>query len=432
MKKTKILQGAWRKGGLHSHTLWSDGRSLPERAIAAVIKNGFDFWCISEHCCFPDNPDAWREVCRDEGPWPPNLTDEEFAAAQNIVPGYPEVKPSNPWKKLARLMTFREMCKAFNKPDKFLLIPGSEFTPWLGVCPDGRNYCVHANWLNIPQSADLPPVKSPTAMLDKFYAAYQEAAGKSRRESCFMLNHPFWPYFDILSTDMHTRPEIFLAEICNGGPNYPAPDAMPSMEQWWDGANSFRIAKGMPCIYGTASDDTHFYDDDRAAHCHGGLNGGFVVIHLPGHMTANRIMRALKNGDFYASTGVFFDSIVMDYEHGLLKVKVRRTSGAKKCHIRFNGTKRGFDRTITTRFIPYETNHEFDRDVPVYSADVGQILAEKDGWTAEYKLAPDDMYVRATAVIDVPHERRNDVPDRYYPKYLTAWTQPMISEYPVK
>ena len=241
-----------------------------------------------------------------------------------------------------------------------------------------------------------------------------------------MLNHPFWPFFEVLSTDLHTRPEIILAEICNGGPDYNVPDAVPGIEKWWDGANSFRIANGMPCVYGTASDDAHYYDDERVGRFIGGLDCGFVVVHLPGHMTANRIMRALKNGEFYASSGAYFDSIVMDYEHGILKVKVRKTPGAKKCHIRFNGTKRNFDRKIRTQFISCEENHVFDRDVPIYSEDVGQILAEKDGWTAEYRLSPDDLYVRATAVLDVPHGRQDALVDRIYPNCLTAWTQPMI------
>lgn len=227
---------------------------------------------------------------------------------------------------------------------------------------------------------------------------------------------------------MHTRPEIILAEICNGSPNYPMPDAMPGCESWWDGANSFRIANEMPCIYGVASDDSHYYDEERAASCLGGVGGGFIVVHLPGHMTADRLMRAVKNGDFYASSGAYFDSIIMDYERGVLKVKVRKTDGAKKCHIRFNGTKRGFDRTIKQRFIPFEGNPQFDRDVPVYSEDVGKILAETDGWTAEYKLAPDDLYVRATAVLAVKSIRRNLPPDRCYPAHLTAWTQPMIQK----
>lgn len=185
MQKNKILQGAWRKGGLHSHTLWSDGRSLPEKAIDTVKKAGFHFWCVTDHSCFPDTRDTWREVCLEEGPWPPRLTHQEYESAQNIVPGYPKTKTSGPWAKLAKLMTFQEMSRAFNEPDKFLLIPGSEFTPWLGICSDGRNYCVHANWLNIPVAADIPPEKSPTVMLDKFYDAYVREAAKTRRETCF-------------------------------------------------------------------------------------------------------------------------------------------------------------------------------------------------------------------------------------------------------
>ena len=36
MKKVKIMEGCWKKGGLHAHTLWSDGRSLNSNDLAKL------------------------------------------------------------------------------------------------------------------------------------------------------------------------------------------------------------------------------------------------------------------------------------------------------------------------------------------------------------------------------------------------------------
>jgi len=47
---------------LHMHTHWSDGRALPEQAVAAYRNAGYDFISISDHNRFQDNPDKWMAV----------------------------------------------------------------------------------------------------------------------------------------------------------------------------------------------------------------------------------------------------------------------------------------------------------------------------------------------------------------------------------
>ena len=39
----------WYRGMLHMHTLWSDGRALPEQAVAAYKDAGYDFISITDH-----------------------------------------------------------------------------------------------------------------------------------------------------------------------------------------------------------------------------------------------------------------------------------------------------------------------------------------------------------------------------------------------
>ena len=52
----------WYRGMLHMHSHWSDGRALPEQAVAAYKDVGYDFIALSDHNRFQDNPDKWMAV----------------------------------------------------------------------------------------------------------------------------------------------------------------------------------------------------------------------------------------------------------------------------------------------------------------------------------------------------------------------------------
>ena len=72
MKPCSPRDARWRRGMLHMHTLWSDGRALPEQAVAAYKAAGYDFIAISDHNRFQDDPDRWVPVGDGtETGWPP-------------------------------------------------------------------------------------------------------------------------------------------------------------------------------------------------------------------------------------------------------------------------------------------------------------------------------------------------------------------------
>ena len=52
----------WYRGMLHMHSHWSDGRALPEQAVAAYKDAGYNFIALSDHNRFQDNPDKWMAV----------------------------------------------------------------------------------------------------------------------------------------------------------------------------------------------------------------------------------------------------------------------------------------------------------------------------------------------------------------------------------
>ena len=64
----------WRKGAVHTHSLWSDGRSLPEVAVQTYKNLGYDFMCLSDHNIFQEDDNVWLHVTSPLGAWPGNLT----------------------------------------------------------------------------------------------------------------------------------------------------------------------------------------------------------------------------------------------------------------------------------------------------------------------------------------------------------------------
>ena len=70
----------WKKGALHTHTFWSDGKSLPETAIHTYRDElKFDFVCITDHNIFPEEKDLWFPVIDQKFDlWPPLLYDRDI------------------------------------------------------------------------------------------------------------------------------------------------------------------------------------------------------------------------------------------------------------------------------------------------------------------------------------------------------------------
>lgn len=60
------------------------------------------------------------------------------------------------------------------------------------------------------------------------------------------------------------------------------------------------------------------------------------------------------------------------------------------------------------------------RNLPVFSDAIGRVAAVVEGEEAAYRLAPDDLFVRACITADRPVENRKV----FQPPFQTAWTQP--------
>ena len=117
----------WYRGMIHAHTCWSDGRALPEQAVAAYKNGGYDFFSITDHNRIGSDPNRWMEVAPLSGGWPPKTIEpsvfEAFKAA------FPDAKWRERGGKVeVRVSTMAEIAARFNEPGKFLFMPGCEVT----------------------------------------------------------------------------------------------------------------------------------------------------------------------------------------------------------------------------------------------------------------------------------------------------------------
>ena len=400
----------WRKGAIHTHSLWSDGRSLPEVAVQTYKNLGYDFMCLSDHNIFQEDDNVWLHVTSPLGAWPGNLTPKEYKYAQNFVPGKLTVKQVGA-RTFVKLRTYKELCRMFNEEDKFVMVPGEEITT--GV----TQYQTHFNVFNVEENLNFSKgskCKTTDEVLKKNYAVYKKAAARAPGKSFFMVNHPFWHAWDIAPRLLIDNHEITHFEICNNTSVEPVAYAL-STEKFWDLVLAHRLANGHKVIYATATDDTHYYWPDSK----GGTtpDNAWVMVNVPGKLTPDNIGSALALGDFYSSCGVTLNTLKFDGK--TLTVAAKPGKGVKY-HIEFIVTKKNFDRSITLKKYEFKKS-KYTRELPVVSDSIGVTALKVDGPAGEYTLKDDDLYVRAVVVSD--QKTRLGNADKMFPVTQRAWTQ---------
>lgn len=184
--------------------------------------------------------------------------------------------------------------------------------------------------------------------------------------------------------------------------------------------NAFRRLRGQALLYGIGSDDAHYYDEKRI-HGGGGVGDAWVMVRAKA-LTPKHVIKAMYRGDFYATMGVLLDELTFSRTRKTLRVKVRPEQGVAY-RIHFITTKKDFDQTVTELTSPAEGKRP-ERTIPVYSEDIGRIVKTMDSTEAEYRLAPDDLYVRAR----IESDRPSKTTAHFHPTVQTAWTQPYAAK----
>jgi len=396
-------EGRWFKGNTHEHSRWSDGRDWPEMVAKWYKDHGYHFIVVTDHNTLQEG-EKWVgvgdparfEACREA------FGDDWIQTREVKHP-----KTGKPVQQV-RLKTLEAYRDRLEEPGRFLLIMGEEITgKW-------KDVQVHVNALNVAEA--IPPQKGDT--IEATIAADIDACRQQERHLSrpivAHLNHPNWGGPIPVEQIWGVRDLAFF-EVVNTRPTnvYNRGDATRlSTDRLWDVILAKRLGDlGLGPVYGVAADDSH---DIR------GSGGGWVVVRAP-TLEADALMKAMRAGDFYASTGVRLKDLRR--EPGRLAVQLDPEPGVTY-RIEFVGTLRGYDRS-----------KEGDRDAegnllpPTkrYSPDIGKVLKAVEGTEASYEPTGKELYVRArvvsSRVLPYPEkERAKNLPTIYE----SAWIQPIV------
>jgi hypothetical protein len=182
------------------------------------------------------------------------------------------------------------------------------------------------------------------------------------------INHPNLQW-SVVPDDLLPLTRPFLMEVWNsfptsnnlGGLDGKGERAL-STEQLWD-----TLLTAGRVVYGTATDDTHDYVNFDRRETTPTPGKGWIVVRAPS-LTKESFNAALLKGDFYASTGVTFESYRVDAKGISLVI-----AQVPDWNPRLPGSTR-----FTTRFI----------------GQGGRVLKEVAGETPSYSFDGSEMYVR--------------------------------------
>ena len=418
----------WFKGNLHTHSLWSDGDDYPEMIADWYKRNGYQFLGISDHNVLQEGG-KWFELKQ-----PVSLKGEVVQRGGGAVlekylarfgPDWVEQRMTGA-KREVRLKPLAEYRSLLEDAGKFLMIPAEEVTGAWKVArtetsPE-RGGPVHINAINL---RDLLPGHTGASAVEVMRRTLDELHAQRERTGQPMFAHLNHPNFrsgvtaeDILQVE---RQRFF--EVYNGHPGVVNDgDALHlSMDAMWDVVLTFRLADlKLGLVWGIGTDDSHHYH--RIALGQSNTGRGWVMVRAR-HLTAESIVRAMDDGDFYASSGVTLADVRR--APGRLSVEIQPEPGVTYV-TRFIGTRRGFDRA-SAELLPPAPPKGGVRTVPHrrYSADVGAVLAEVSGPRAEYVFKGDELYVRAKVISSKPQANGSVAGE-----FETAWVQPVTGSTP--
>lgn len=200
---------------------------------------------------------------------------------------------------------------------RFLVIAGEEVTDHAET-----KKAVHVNGLGLrtrvlPQGGALV-----SDVLERDVDAIRKAGGVP------VINHPNYQWAITAGDVLKTR-HVNLIEIASGNPdvNDLGGGGLPSAEELWD-----QVLSAGREMYGVAVDDAHSFKDPWNPQAK--QPGTAWVVVRSSALEADSILSALDRGEFYASTGVELEGIVVTAEQLTVTVK---PSSWNKGRIQFVG-----------------------------------------------------------------------------------------------
>jgi hypothetical protein len=410
----------WYKGNLHMHSFWSDGGHFPEVVAQRFKQAGYHFISFTEHDQHQAGerwvttaPPDRKAMILQQGDLLRDYVDtlgDDWVEQRVNAAGVTEV----------RLKPLHEYRHLYEEPERFLMLTGEEITV---------SNAESTHWMNVYHGPQvIQPLTTKGSSRDamrQIVDAGEAMARASDRPMVVSLNHPNYRY-NATAEDIAATPGLRFMEIhtalssCNS-----YGDALHAgAEHIWDIVLSLRLgtqnAGDRSALFGLVSDDCHSY------HAHDTFNSNGHGEALPfrawmmvraDRLTPDRIMRAIREGDYYGSSGVTLSQLTRGPRS--LSLAVQPEPGVRY-RIQFIGTRRSTDLAGTP---VRDDNGQPIRATHRYSDRVGEVLREVEGTSARYDLTGDELYVRAVVISDRAHDNPHVPGDT-----LKAWTQPLIGE----
>jgi hypothetical protein len=274
---------------------------------------------------------------------------------------------------------------------------------------------VHLNATNIQELLEPAGGRTVAETIDNNLRAVEEQARRTGKEILVHLNHPNFG-LAVTAEDMASILRERYFEVYNGHPGvkHLGDKDHPSVERMWDIANTIRLGKlKYAPLFGVATDDSHNYHNSEGAT----PGRGWIMVRAA-NLDPETLIKAIRAGDSYSSSGVTLDEVEFDPKTNTLKLTVQPDADAEFT-TQFIGTRVGYDDRREPH-IDANGNPVREQITDKYSDDVGRVLAIVKGLTPSYKLKGDELYVRA-----VVSSNKAPINPAFDNQKQQAWTQPV-------
>jgi hypothetical protein len=399
----------WYKGNTHTHTFWSDGDDFPEMVVDWYKNHGYDFLVLSDHNIL-SRGEKWKALRADQANVAIDKAEKRWGRGHvktRIVDGAKEV----------RLLPLNEVRDLLEEPGKFIMIEGLEMTT------SREGLAVHTNPMNVSELLGVERLSERIVEqeLEIHSHLVNEHSHATSKPVFWQVNHPNYR-FSITGEQLADVALLDGVEIMNSSSNcFNLGDgSRPSVERIWDIANTIRLKnEGLPPIFGTATDDTHDYHLENPV-----VNGpgtAWVMVRSKS-LTADSITGAMKEGDFYSSTGVVLKRMDFNASDKTFTVEVDAEPGVQY-EIEFKGSLSNV--SLAHEHVPDvvdEKGIEHPVTANYLDQNIGKTFMSKKGTRATYRLKGNELFVRAVVHSSAsPYFKY----DEYSDFEKKAWTQPV-------
>jgi hypothetical protein len=401
----------WWKGNLHTHSLWSDGDDFPEMIADWYCSRDYNFLALSDHNVLSEGI-RWMPmktvIARADAS---ALTKYRQRFGDQWVETRGEPDSADYAVRLKPLDEFRHLLE---QRDQFIMIQGEE------ISDRSEGKPVHINATNVAQV--IPPAGGATVReaMQNNLRAILEHEKEHGRQVLPHLNHPNFGYA-ITAEDLAAVVSERFFEVYNGHPgvNHLGDEKHIGIERMWDLANALRQTElNVPPLLGIATDDSHEYHGQPGSR----PGRGWVMVRSR-YLTPEHLIRAMKQGDFYASSGVTLSDVRFDESTRTLSLEIDAEPGVTY-RTDFVVTL-ALDAELDTEPEPdAEPKPDTEPDQEsIQQSDfdrIGVVVASDSDAKSSFTMSDDQLYVRAVVTSSQPH-----VDPSFENQTQQAWTQPV-------